>query len=172
MSARFAILGNSGSGKSTLAAALARYHSAPALDLDTVAWVPNTVGVRRGAAEAAAGVRRFCAGRDSFVVEGCYDELIAVSCEFDPHLVFLDVDGQLCEQHCLSRPFEGHKYQSRQAQDAQLALLLDWVRGYYARSGPMSRASHLALFESYPGPKSRFRSEVRVSGRGEILEGA
>lgn len=169
---RFAILGNSGSGKSTLAAALANCYSAPTLDLDTVAWVPNAVGARRDSAAAAGDVRRFCAGRDSFVIEGCYDELIAVSFEYAPHLLFLDVDCRLCEQHCLTRPFEGHKYRSREAQDEQLALLLDWVRGYYARSGPMSRESHLALFESYPGPKSRFRAEVRVNGRGEILEGA
>jgi len=52
---RFAILGNCGSGKSTLASALAGHYGATALDLDTIAWVPGTVGIQRESAEAAAG---------------------------------------------------------------------------------------------------------------------
>jgi adenylate kinase family enzyme len=73
---RIAIVGNSGSGKSTLAAWLAHRTHADLLDLDTVAWAPNSIAVARRAAEAENDVRAFCAARTSWVVEGCYANLL------------------------------------------------------------------------------------------------
>jgi adenylate kinase family enzyme len=167
---RFAILGNSGSGKSTLASALATHHSAATLDLDTVAWVPNTVGVPRDPVAAAADVREFCASQDSFVIEGCYENLIAASFSYAPRLLFLDLPASLCEQHCRNRPIESHKYHTLEAQNEKLTYLLEWVRGYYLRSGPMSHESHVNLYESYRGPKSRYCREVTMNAVGDILE--
>ena len=166
---RYAILGNSGSGKSTLARALASFHSLTCLDLDVVAWVPGTVGVPREPSAAAADVSRFCAGHHAFVLEGCYENLIAASLDFGPHLVFLDVSAELCEMHCRSRPYEPHKYESREAQDRKLEFLLTWVRAYQTREGTMSRGAHEELYEAYDGPKSRFLGEVGLDPFGEIV---
>lgn len=168
---RFAVLGNSGSGKSTLASALAAFHGAACLDLDTIAWVPGTIAVPRDSVEAESDVRRFCSEHASFVIEGCYENLIAASFSFRPHLVYLDVDASVCERHCRARPFESHKYSSPEEQDQRLAFLLDWVRAYYTRTGPMSRSEHIRLYESYAGPKSRHTLAVRVSGMGEVVAG-
>ncbi len=167
--ARYAILGNSGSGKSTLARALVAHCGAPYLDLDTVAWVPGSVGVPRAPAEAEREVREFCARHPAFVVEGCYEDLMAAVLPFKPLLVFLDVDAGLCEAHCRARPWEPHKYASADAQNEKLPFLLEWVRGYYTREGPLSHAAHAALYDACTGPKVRFHGEVTVGAEGDIL---
>ena len=169
---RFAIIGNSGSGKSTLAASLAALHAASLLDLDTIAWVPGKVAVPRDPRHAADDLRAFCSSHQSFVVEGCYENLIGATFPFAPMLIYLDVDVETCLRHCRERPFEPHKYASRSEQDEKLALLLGWVRDYYTREGAMSRSEHIRLFDSYQGPKAPYHQEVVVASNGEIHERA
>jgi hypothetical protein len=96
---------------------------------------------------------------EAFVIEGCYEDLIAASLDYLPRLIFLDVPAEVCERHCRARPFEPHKYASLEAQNEKLEFLLQWVRDYYTRAGRMSRAEHLKLFDSYAGPKARYISE-------------
>ncbi|MGN6829917.1 hypothetical protein [Paucibacter sp. M5-1] len=153
-----AILGNSGSGKSTLAAALAAAGGMPCLDLDTVAWEPGQIAVPRPEALARAEVRAFCRGHPNWLVEGCYTTLIEAALEFRPRLVFLNPGLEACLANCRARPWEPHKYASRQEQDAKLGFLLSWVADYYARSGPLSLATHERCFEAYAGPKHELRS--------------
>jgi adenylate kinase family enzyme len=150
---RVTILGNSGSGKSTLSAWIANRFDVPFLDLDTAAWVRGKIAVARPASEAAADVRSFCSGHDAWVVEGCYANLVDVALESRPLLLFMNPGVDRCLENCMSRPWEPHKYQSKQEQDAHLDFLLTWVREYYSRSGDMSLAAHRACFEKYPWKK-------------------
>jgi adenylate kinase family enzyme len=150
---RVAILGNSGSGKSTLAHWLGQRAAAAILDLDTVAWHPSWVAVARPSELARADVRTFCAAHDDWVVEGCYASLVAVALEFDPVLVLLDPGEAQCIANCRARPFEPHKYASRQEQDERLEFLLAWAREYYTRDGDLSLAAHRASFEGSCGRK-------------------
>lgn len=167
--ARYAILGNSGSGKSTLAKALVAHCEASYLDLDSVAWVPGSVGVPREPGEAERDVCEFCACHPQFVLEGCYENLMAAALPFQPLLVFLDADAGVCEAHCRARPWEPHKYATADAQNEKLQFLLEWVRGYYTRTGPLSHAAHAALYDAWSGPKVRFHGEVTVGAEGDIL---
>jgi hypothetical protein len=48
---------------------------------------------------------------------------------------------------------EPHKYTSPEAQDRNLAMLLDWVRNYPTRDDACSLASHRRLFDAYAGAK-------------------
>lgn len=148
---RVAIVGNSGSGKSTLA----KQFGAPVLDLDTVYWERGKIAVQRNTEEAADDVRDFYRASDDWVIEGCYASLIEVALEFTPELILLDPGLDVCICHCKSRPWEPHKYASKQAQDKHLAFLLEWVRGYYTREGEMSLQGHEALYAGYAGPKRR-----------------
>ena len=148
-----AIVGNSGSGKTTLAHRLKTDEQTQVLDLDTVAWEPNQIAVARSPELAREDVRQFCLNNNSWILEGCYAGLIEVSLEFHPVLIVLDPGFEQCRQNCLSRPFEPHKYSSKEEQDQGLAFLLQWVEEYYSRDGDMSLAAHKALFESYTGPK-------------------
>ena len=150
---RVAILGNSGSGKSTLARWLAERGNAALLDLDSVAWVPGEDAIERPVDDAQADVRSFCRDHPRWVVEGCYASLVSVALTFSPRLVFLNPGEETCLENCRGRPWEPHKFASRQEQDARLEFLLSWVRGYYSRSGDMSLAEHARCFASYVGPK-------------------
>ena len=149
-----AILGNSGSGKSTLAKWLASRSDAAVLDLDTVAWVPGQIAVPRDPAEAADDVHTFCCAHSDWVIEGCYASLIRATFEFQPRLLFLNPGKQRCMENCRSRPWEPHKYPSKEEQDKRLAFLLSWVEEYYIRSGEMSLQGHRAAYADYHGPKN------------------
>jgi adenylate kinase family enzyme len=155
---RVAILGNSGSGKSTLARALSAAAGVPVLDLDTVAWEPDQAAVPRDEALARDDVHAFCRRNDAWVVEGCYATLIKAALAHGPRLILLDPGLDACLANCRARPWEPHKYPSKDAQDANLPHLLAWVAEYYTRTGPMSLAAHQACFAAYGGAKRALRS--------------
>ena len=135
---RVAIIGNSGSGKSTLAHRLASNSNAAILDLDSVAWEPNQVAVPRSVEEAVSDVKAFCESREHWVVEGCYAALIETTLPFRPHVLVLDPGLEQCLSNCQARPWEPHKYSSKEEQDSSLSFLLNWVEEYYSREGDMS----------------------------------
>ena len=146
-------MGNAGSGKTTLARSLAQDGSAAILDLDTIYWVPGKVAVERPATERRADLQRFCDEQESWVIEGCYADLIAAAFPWRPELILLDPGREVCLQHCRNRPFEPHKYRTPEEQNRMLDFLLRWVAEYYERDGPMSLRGHRELFEQYEGPK-------------------
>jgi adenylate kinase family enzyme len=150
---RIAILGNSGSGKSTLAAWLSARSGAAQLDLDSVAWVPGKIAVARPPEHALADVQSFCSSNAHWVVEGCYTRLIERVLLLRPLLVFLNPGADRCIANCKARPWEPHKYGSRQEQDERLGHLLEWVHEYYSRDGEMSLVAHRSCFDSYTGRK-------------------
>lgn len=158
---RIAIMGNSGSGKTTLARQLGERHGLDLLDLDTLAWEPGQVAVARDPALARSGVRAFCESRPGWVVEGCYGDLIGASLAKAGLLVFLDPGLETCLANCRARPWEPHKYPSKQAQDEKLEFLLAWVEEYYVRDGDLSLQAHAALFEA-----ARCR-KARIDGRAD-----
>jgi adenylate kinase family enzyme len=157
---RVAIVGNSGSGKSTLAHQIAATHSLPSLDLDSVAWEPGTVAVPRSAEAAGGDVRAFCEQHDGWIVEGCYADLTRRALGYSPLLLFMDPGVDACLSNCRQRPWEPHKYRSKDQQDARLEFLMSWVRDYYTRSGDLSHAEHQALYDGYRGPKRRLTASV------------
>ena len=150
---RIAILGNSASGKSTLAAWLSARSGAAQLDLDSVAWVRGKIAVACPAEDALADVQSFCSSNRQWVVEGCYTSLIERALLFRPLLLFLNPGVEHCIANCQARPWEQHKYPSKQDQDKRLGYLLAWVRDYYSREGEMSLLAHRACFDSYIGQK-------------------
>jgi adenylate kinase family enzyme len=150
---RIAILGNSGSGKSTLAGRLATGQTVDTLDLDTIVWEPAQIAVPREFDLVIADLRRFCDSRERWIVEGCYGNLIEVTLAYEPELILLDPGLEQCLSNCRARPWEQHKYQSKEDQDSKLAFLLEWVADYYSRDGDMSLAGHKDVYERYRGPK-------------------
>ena len=152
-SMRIAIVGNSGSGKSTLARQLGEVHALPVLDLDTVAWEQGRIAVPRSVTDAAADLRAFCDAHDGWVIEGCYGNLTRVALERSPVLLFLEPGVDACRANNRNRPWEPHKYASKEEQDERLELLLAWVEEYYTRTDSLSLADHHALFDGYTGNK-------------------
>ncbi len=167
---RVAVLGNSGSGKSTLAQSLGAAYALPLLDLDTVAWQPGQVAVPRDPLLAQREVDSFCTQHASWVVEGCYADLVAVTLRFAPILLLLNPGTEVCQEHCRNRPFEPHKYASKAEQDERLPFLLAWVAEYETREGPMSLRGHRQLFDAYRGPKKELTSRVSATDKSTLLQ--
>ena len=149
---RTAIIGNSGSGKSTLARRLAGGETR-VLDLDTLVWEPNQIAVPRDPQMVLGDLQGFCNAYPDWIVEGCYANCIQAVLTFEPELIFLDPGPEICMNSCRDRPWEPHKYASKEEQDSRLEFLLRWVQEYYEREGDMSHKAHTALFEVYRGPK-------------------
>ncbi|MBK9756529.1 MAG: shikimate kinase [Nannocystis sp.] len=166
---RIIILGNSGSGKSTLARALAATGQAPHLDLDTLAWEPTSPPTRRPLQASVAAITRFMDADDSWVVEGCYADLLAAAAGRCTNLVFLNPGVETCLENCRARPWEPHKYPSPEAQDQNLGMLLAWVRDYETRSDEFSLQAHRRLFDRFAGDKLESTSRPNIDELVRLL---
>lgn len=155
---RIVIVGNSGSGKSTLAAELAAEYEIPNLDLDTLAW--SAPAVRRGVPESIALLRAFIDGNDEWVLEGCYASLVEVALPFATELRFLNPGVDACVHNCRTRPWEPHKYASKEEQDARLEFLIGWVREYESRDDEFSLVAHRRLYDAFSGRKAEYTTRL------------
>jgi hypothetical protein len=77
--------------------------------------------------------------------------------------VLLDPGVDACIANARARPWEPHKYDTKAAQDANLAMLLEWIAAYTTRDDAMSHAAHRALFEAFPRTKSRLTSSSAIA---------
>ena len=156
---RIVIVGNAGSGKSTLAHSLAK-PGTPILDLDTIFWVPKRVAVKRPATDVYADLERFCDENEDWSIEGCYGDLAQKILAYGPEFIFLNPGETICLENCRARPWEPHKYASKEEQDTQLSTLLTWVSDYYNRGDDMSLRGHRTLFDAYEGSKREVRTQA------------
>lgn len=154
---RILVFGNSGSGKSTLARRLVAEHGLAHLDLDTIVWEPGEVAARRADADIHASLEGFLSAEPRWVIEGCYGELVQAASAHCTELVFLNPGLDVCLEHNRRRPWEPHKYASKEAQDEMLENLQAWVAGYYERSDQWSYHAHRRLFDAFGGPKRELR---------------
>ena len=92
------------------------------------------------------------------MVEGCYADLLALVIPRSTELIFLDLSVENCIKNCRNRAWEPHKYESSEAQEANLATLIDWVKQYHSRTDEFSRHAHVQLYENFGGQKFRFRT--------------
>lgn len=145
------VLGNSGSGKSTFARILAARCGFPHLDLDTIAW--NDSGVREDPRVSFDRLRDFLTDKCGWVVEGSYGFLAEEACRHATHLAFLNPGVETCLANCRERPWESHKYPDKEAQDANLEMLLEWVGNYEIRDDEFSLSAHRRVFDAFQGTK-------------------
>jgi len=148
---RIAILGNSGSGKSWKARALAQQHQLAHLDLDTIYFVPGLIAVPRPTETVLADLQAFIDANPAWVIEGCYGDLVEAALPYCSELLFMNPGKDVCLANNGKRPWEAHKYASREQQDSMLPFLLDWVGKYYERDDNCSYAFHRRVFDGFGG---------------------
>jgi adenylate kinase family enzyme len=148
------IFGNSGSGKSTLAKNLALVNKLAHLDLDTIAWKPVHPPERMPISESNVLVNEFLNTNEEWVIEGCYSDLLELVTTKADEVVFLNLPISTCITNARNRPWESHKYQSKEAQDANLDMLIDWIKEYSSRSDTFSKVAHEKLYEKFQGKKT------------------
>ena len=151
------IFGNSGSGKSTFARQFQKAGLAH-LDLDTLAWDMNPDPVRKPLRESQRDISRFINNNDSWVIEGCYSDLINFAISHSTEIFYMNLGVDLCIENAENRPWEPHKYESKQAQDESLAMLVDWISQYPSRTDTFSKVAHETLYSTYEGKKTMVMS--------------
>jgi adenylate kinase family enzyme len=150
---RILLFGNSGSGKSTLASRLSSATMAH-LDLDTLAWLPSQPPQRMPLSESRVLIDEFTANNGSWVIEGCYTDLLELLAEKATEIVFLNLPLEQCLLNASLRPWEPHKYASKEEQDANLEMLIDWITRYEQRDDVFSIAAHTQFYGGFSGTKT------------------
>jgi adenylate kinase family enzyme len=147
------IFGNSGSGKSTLAKKMSAKHTLAHLDLDTIAWQATSPPTRMPLFESEAHIKDFIGINNDWVIEGCYSDLLQIVMAYADEVIFLNLPVENCIENAKNRSWEPHKYESQQAQDGNLNMLLQWISQYPEREDNFSQQAHTALFHAFKGKK-------------------
>lgn len=103
------IFGNRGSGKSTLAKKLVKEEGVAHLDLDSLAWLPETLPQRAPLDEAKNKIDNFVNYNDSWAIEGCYTDLLAIVAPLADEAIFMNLSIAQCVKNAKQRPWEPHK---------------------------------------------------------------
>ena len=155
---RIVIFGNSGSGKTTLAKRYSAKYNLAHLDLDTLAWLNTSPPQRKLIEDSSIEISRFLGKNSSWVVEGCYADLLSLVMKSATKIIFLNPGVDICIENCKNRPWEPHKYASLDEQNININMLLNWVKEYISRTDEFSFESHKALYESFQGEKKEIIS--------------
>ena len=87
------------------------------------------------------------------VIEGGYADIFEEFLHIANEMIFLDLPAEACQKNARNRAWEPHKYDSKEAQDNNLKMLLSWILGYYSRDDSFSKLSHDKLFNQFSGSK-------------------
>lgn len=121
------------------------------LSLDELAFSGGVE--RRPLSESVKEALSFIESHDSWIVEGCYSDIIEPLLPFAEQLIFLNPGVEVCIRHCKARPWEPDKFKSKAAQDANLQNLLAWVREYESREDEYGLKRHRQLFDLFGSEK-------------------
>lgn len=158
---RVCVLGNSGSGKSTYA----RQLGAPVLELDSIYWEPHQIAVARPLECVREDLAAFVTANHTWVIEGCYADLIVEAASACDEFVFLNPGVDACVVNARQRQFEPHKYDRPEEQQKMLAFLIDWIRAYPARTESTGLAAHRRVFDGFAGRKREVTDLAALSER-------
>ncbi len=148
------IFGNSGSGKTTIAKKLCVELGLVHLDLDTLAWQSTSPPERKPLNKSKIEIDRFINLNESWVIEGCYSDLLELVASKSNEMIFMNLPIDDCIANAKERPWEPHKYKSKEAQDANLGMLINWISQYSIRTDTFSESAHKELYEKYSGKKT------------------
>lgn len=163
MGKKVLIFGNSGSGKSTLARSLSNAENLTHLDLDSYAWLNTTPPQRAPLEDSFERIKQFLKANQSWVIEGCYTDLLELLSSNASEIIFLNLPIENCLKNAKSRPWEPHKYASKQKQDENLAMLLNWIAQYDQRDDVFSHAAHLTFYTDFAGKKTMINNKFEIS---------
>ena len=166
---RIIVFGNSGSGKSRFARNVSQAGGLAYLDLDTVAWTGEKPPQRLPIEESQRKIQAFVETHRIWIIEGCYSSLIEFASEWASDLIFLNPGIATCLTNCRSRPWEPHKYPSKEAQDQNLKMLLDWVADYTSRDDEYSYQEHRRIFDGFDGTKHELSTNKKAQNLATSL---
>ena len=111
---------------------------------------------RKPIEESRNEIESFIGSNEKWAIEGCYTDLLELAEEYSNEIIFMDLPVDACVSNAKARPWEPHKYETKQAQDANLAMLIDWIKQYTGREDMPSETAHREFYNNYCGKKKRF----------------
>jgi len=157
---KIVIFGNSGSGKSTFAKHMSEKHNIAHLDLDTLAWQDTQPPARQPIKLAQQSIKHFLDTHSNWVIEGCYSDLIEYLLPECNEIYFLNLPIEACIENAKARPWEPHKYETKEQQDANLDMLIDWIKQYPKREDEFSLNAHQHIFSHFRGTKHMYVNNI------------
>jgi len=151
------LFGNSSSGKSTLAKKLASLENLAHLDLDSLAWLRTQPPTRQCVEVSTSQIIDFIETHNGWVIEGCYTDLLRVAEPSSTEIVYLNIPVEECVTNARMRAWEPHKYESKEAQDKNLDMLIDWIKQYPTKNGTISEQAHTDFYNKYTGKKTKIQ---------------
>jgi hypothetical protein len=103
---------------------------------------------------SAVEISNFIDSNEGWVIEGCYVDLLEIAAPFSSEIVFMNLPVALCVENARKRPWEPHKYESKQAQDQNLNMLVNWISQYEDRTDTLSKVAHTRFYNDYSGRKT------------------
>lgn len=119
-----------------------------------MAWQATDPPERKPLPESNLAISEFLNANDGWVIEGCYADLLTLVQPHSSEAVFMNLPVALCIENARKRPWEPHKYESEQAQNKNLDMLVGWISQYPERNDTCSEAAHKQLYEQYPYKKT------------------
>ena len=95
-------------------------------------------------------------------IEGCYSDLLEIALPKSSEIIYLNLPVEACIANAKARPWEPHKYDSKEAQDANLGMLIDWIAQYTVRNDTFSKSAHEALYKGYKGKKTMYSGNEHI----------
>jgi len=126
------------------------------LSLDEIAWDDGST--RKPLSESISILDEFLAKNDSWIIEGCYSDLIEYALPYCEELRFLNPGIDVCIEHCKARPWEPEKFDSPEEQREMLLTLLAWVREYETREDEYGLKRHRKIYDLFTGKKREYTS--------------
>lgn len=156
------ILGNSGSGKSYAAKRLSEFSGIPATHLDKIFWEPGGCNIKRSRDLVRRDLDQ-AKDCDSWIIEGCFGDLIKYCAPVADLLLFLDLPWHECESNLKARGYEPEKWSDQDLGRRQFSDLLTWASGYWSRNDKFSRSYHSDIYDSHSTAKVRLVSSHDVN---------
>jgi len=125
-----------------------------------LAWLPVDPPERESLAVSREKIEAFTSKNKSWVIEGCYTDLLEIVCPEVTEIIYLNLAVELCIENARKRPWEPHKYTTKKAQDDNLSMLIEWITQYIKRDDKFSHKSHIEFYESFTGKKSMIKHNV------------
>ena len=80
--------------------------------------------------------------------------MLEIAAPFANEILFMNLSTSQCVENAKNRPWESHKYESKDAQDKNLKMLINWIEQYTQRDDVFSYSAHLDFYEGFAGKKS------------------